>query len=178
MGATPCRFESGLGQYNDSYKRVWRTINGTHVPVGKNGELKGEIGEKILALSTNVNETDIGTLDNPSPTGANPDLPGFAQKNLDNHFGNGGKSDHSNQYPGFTKEQYAERAAALARSPVGDGIEGYMATKGRFKGSIIRYDTSLNDWVRTHPATGISTMFKPTDKASYFESINLAETGS
>jgi hypothetical protein len=110
-----------------------------------------------------------------SATDANYLLPGFTQANLDNHFGSGLPSDHSSQYPDFTKEQYAQRALELVRSPVGDGIEGYKATHGIFSGSIVRYDTSTNDWVRGTPY-GITTMFKPNDKAMYFELINKIET--
>ena len=57
-------------------------------------------------------------------SGSNLDLLGFSQKNLDKHFGSGLESDHSDQYPNFTKEQYAQRALDLAQSAVGDGIEG------------------------------------------------------
>jgi len=112
-----------------------------------------------------------------SETGSNPKLPGFTEENLDRHFGSGGKSEHSQDYPEYTKEQYAQRALELIRSPVGNGIEGYKSTRGKSKGSIVRYDTSTGDWVRGW-ATGIATMFKPADGASYFERKNEAETGS
>ena len=68
-----------------------------------------------------VNST--GTIGNPSATGANPNLPGFSAKNLDDHW-TGGKSDHSEVYSGFTKEQYAQRAIDLVRSPVSDADDG------------------------------------------------------
>ena len=113
-----------------------------------------------------------------SATGANPNIKGFREKDLADHFGAGGKSDHSEQYRGFTKEQYAQRALSLAQSPVGEGIEGYKATHGLFKDSIVRYDTSTNDWVRAMPDGRIPTMFQPEDKAEYFERINRRETRS
>jgi len=119
-----------------------------------------------------VNSNAINNL---SATGANSDLPGFTDENLNNHFGSGMPSDHAKQYPGMTKKQYAQKALQLARSPVGDMVEGYKASKGRHKGSIVRYDTSTNDWVRAWP-NGISTMFKPDDKAEYFKRINEIET--
>jgi pyocin large subunit-like protein len=111
-----------------------------------------------------------------SATGKNPGVTGFTEKSLNAHFGSGGKSDHAKQYPGITKEQYAQRALELARSPVGNGIEGYKVTHGRYKGSIVRFDTSTNDWVRAIPDGSIVTMFKPTDKSGYFEAINQIET--
>ena len=56
-------------------------------------------------------------------------------------------------------------------------IEGYEATKGSKKGSIVRYNKVTNDWVRAFPETGVATMFKPVDKARYFERIRKIETG-
>ena len=108
-----------------------------------------------------------------SATGANPTLPGFTPKALDDHW-IGGKSDHSSEYTGFTKEQYAERALKLARSATDDNIEGYIATKGDYPGSIVRYNKATNDWVRAFPKTGISTMFKPK-RDGYFEFIKNKE---
>ena len=131
--------------------------------------------DKIMELGENSNK--FGTLANLSATGANLDLPGFTSDNLDRHFGSGNISDHSHEYVGFTKVQYAEKALKLARSPVGDGIEGYKSTYGKSKGSIVRYDTSTGDWVRAW-STGVATMFKPVDGALYFERKNEAETRS
>ena len=105
-----------------------------------------------------------------SATGANSDLPGFTAENLDAHFGGGGDSDHSDQYPGFTKEQYAQRAHDLVRSPVGGNIDGYIAAKGRYKDTIVRFDVNTGDWVRSGKL-GIRTMFKPAEGALYFEKI-------
>ena len=81
----------------------------------------------------------VGTFDNPSATGANPDLPGFTSKNLDKHFGSKFSSDHSSQYNGFTKEQYAQRAHELIKAPVSDSILGYKTTNG----DVIRRQTIL-----------------------------------
>ena len=111
---------------------------------------------------------------NISASGANPDLPGFSEKSLDRHWG--GVRDHSDQYEGLTKEQYAERAVELARSAVGGDIDGYKSTQGKFKGSIVRYNRSTNDWVRVYPTSGIATMFKPEDNADYFERLKTHET--
>ena len=110
-------------------------------------------------------------------TGENPDLPGFTNKNLDIHFGGGGISDHRNQYPNMTQEQYAQLAHALVRSAVTDTILGYLATKGKSVGTIVRYNVTTNDWVRGS-STEIVTMFKPTNGIEYFNKIKGYETGS
>ena len=119
--------------------------------------------------------TDVDAHTKPSSTGANPDIPGFSDKNLEKHFGSNLESDHSQQYTGFTKEQYAQRAVELARSPVGNGIEGYKSARGKFAGSIVRYDSSTNDWVRAYIASGVATMFKPDEGAEYFEFVAKME---
>ena len=86
----------------------------------------------------------VGTLDNLSATGTNPDLPGFTDKNLDKHFGSSFDSDHVNQYPHFTKKQYAQRAHDLVMAAVGDNILGYKTASG----DIVRFDESTNDSVK------------------------------
>jgi len=99
---------------------------------------------------------------NLSSTEANPTIPPMTQKNLDDHWG--GKSDHSDEYEGWTREQYSERATELARSATDENILGYKATDG----SIIRYDKLTNDFVKSGN-TGIRTMFKPKRKEVYFK---------
>ena len=107
-----------------------------------------------------------------SAIGANPDLPGFTSKNLEKHFGSGFNSDHSLQYPGFTKEQYAQRAHNLVKSEVCGNILGYKATNG----AIVRFDESTNDFVKG-TSTGIKTMFKPDEGTQYFERQMLRDGG-
>jgi len=131
--------------------------------------------ENVKALQLQEVVVGVGTLDNPSALGANPDLPGFTPDNLNAHFGGGGDSDHSDQYPGLTKEQYAQRAHDLVRSPVVGNIDGYLATKGRYEDTIVRYDNTTGDWVRSGKF-GIRTMFRPTDGAAYFKKIREYET--
>ena len=150
----------------------WITVNGTPVPIDEStGDLQGEIGEKIAASSALT--TSPSALSGP---GANPGIPEMTARSIDRHFGGGGPSDHSAQYPGMTKAQYADRAASLARSPVGGDIDGYVATRGKFVGTVVRYDKNENDWVRAYAATGPATMFKPTVSAAYFEHIKKMET--
>jgi len=107
-----------------------------------------------------------------SATGMNPNLPGFALKNLDKHFGSGFDSDHSGQYPELTKEQYAKRAHDLVRAAVNDHILGYKAANG----NIVRFDESTNDFVKCGK-NGIMTMFKPDEQTLYFERQMLRDGG-
>ena len=88
--------------------------------------------------------------------------------NLSKHFGGGGPSDHSAQYPGFTKEQYAQRALDLIQSPAdGKRILGYKNAKGQ----VVRYDKEANDYVAGDPRIGIATMFNPKAGERYFNRL-------
>lgn len=101
-----------------------------------------------------------------SATGANRFEKGFSEKNLARHW-KGGSSDHSGQYPGFTKEQYAQRALELVQQPVGGNIHGYKTAKGQ----VVRYDSVTNDYVVGIPKKGIGTMFKPSSGKRYFDRL-------
>ena len=85
----------------------------------------------------------------------------MTQKNLDAHWG--GKSDHSDEYKNWTKEQYFERATKLSRSAVEENILGYKSEDG----AIVRYDRLSNDFVKSGNS-GIRTMFKPKRGEAYF----------
>ena len=113
----------------------------------------------------------IGTLNNPSALGANPDLPGFTVSNLNNHWV-GGKSDHSKDYSGYTKDQYAKRAHDLVRSKAEGNILGYKAAND----AVVRYDKDANDFVKGMPS-GIKSMFKPKRGVPYFND-QLARDGA
>ena len=95
--------------------------------------------------------------------GANLTLPGFTAKNLDDHWV-GGKSDHSKDYPGFTKAQYAQRALELVQSAAEGHIDGYKTARDE----VVRYDNTANDFVKGM-STGIKSMFKPKRGAVYFQ---------
>ena len=103
-----------------------------------------------------------------SATGANRFEKGFSSVNLSRHFGGGGSSDHSTQYPEFTKEQYAQRALDLIQSPAdGKRILGYKNAQGQ----VVRYDKEANDYVAGDPRIGIATMFKPKAGERYFNRL-------
>lgn len=108
-----------------------------------------------------------------SAAGKNQFKKGFTEKNLNKHFGSGGKSDHSTQYPGWTKEEYAKRALQLIQSQTSDTILGYKTSAGE----IVRYDKTTNDFVKGHPDGGIKTMFKPEDEERYFIRRKQKENG-
>lgn len=99
----------------------------------------------------------------PSAAGANKFERGFTPANLNKHW-IGGESDHSEQYKGYTKGQYAQEALELVQKPVGGGIEGYLDKSGL----VARYDTATNNFVKGHPREGIATMFKPKAGIAYF----------
>ena len=108
-----------------------------------------------------------------SALGANKFEQGFSQKTLDAHWG--GSRDHSKEYEGFTKEQYAKRALELVQSAAdGKNILGYKLSDG----TIVRYDIKKNDYVKGHPKYGIYTMFKPEAKSDYFHRKKRDEGGT
>lgn len=117
-------------------------------------------------------DTDKGgssekSTNSPSATGANKFKMGFSSKNLADHW-KGGNSDHSKQYPGMTKEQYAKKALELVQKPVGGNILGYKNSKGQ----VARYDSSTNDYVIGIPKKGVATMFKPKAGQKYFDKLS------
>lgn len=101
-----------------------------------------------------------------SATGVNKFSKGFSKKNLDAHW-EGGKTAHSHktEYPGMTKQQYAEKALDLVQQPVKGNILGYKNKNGQ----VCRYDKDTNDYVKGRPSEGIATMFKPKDGEAYFK---------
>lgn len=101
-----------------------------------------------------------------SATGANRFEKGFSKNNLDRHWKDG-SSDHSAEYPGWTKEQYANRALELVQKPVGGNIYGYKNKAGQ----VVRYDSDANDYVAGIPEKGIATMFKPSSGKRYFDRL-------
>jgi hypothetical protein len=107
-----------------------------------------------------------------SATGANVFKHGFDHKDLDVHFGSGGAHDHSEEYPGYTKELYAQEALELIQKPVGGDIRGHINKWGQ----ISRYDKSNNNFVKGHPNKRIYTMFKPSDGEAYYDLILGLET--
>ena len=108
-----------------------------------------------------------------SAVGANKFEKGFSEHNLVEHWG--GTHDHSAEYPGYTKEQYAERALELVQSAAdGKNILGYKLQDG----TIARYDVKTNDYVKGHPNIGVSTMFKPKRKTAYFHDRKRIEKGT
>nr|DAQ67846.1 MAG TPA: Portal [Caudoviricetes sp.] len=111
--------------------------------------------------STNAEKSDSVA---PSPSGANRlQVRGFANKQrLMNHWKNG--RTHREEYPGFTMEQYVERAVRLAEMPTGGDILGHIDKDG----IVVRYDRKENDFVKANVKKGIRTLFKPVDGEAYY----------
>ena len=145
---------------NADEEENWITVNGARVKIEK-GQSKEEAAKGFIREKEAEREAKPIAVTF-SANGANPSIPAFTQKSLDDHWG--GKSDHSGEYPGFTKEQYAERALELVRMPASENILGYKAANG----SIVRYDKTTNDFVKGFN-TGVASMFKPTGGKEYFK---------
>lgn len=106
-----------------------------------------------------------------SAKGANKFAKGFSTANLKAHFGSGGEHDHIKQYPGVTREQYAQMALDLVQKEVGGSVKGYKNKLGQ----VVRYDSATGDFVKGHPDKGIATMFKPDNGDDYFDRWNKKE---
>ena len=111
--------------------------------------------------STNAEKSDSVTS---SPSGANRlQVRGFASRQkLMNHWKNG--RTHQDEYPGFTMEQYVQRAVSLAEMPTGGNILGHVDKDG----VIVRYDRKENDFVKASVRKGVRTMFKPDEGEQYY----------
>ena len=103
-------------------------------------------------------------------TAARKLVKGFDGAILDEHWD--GASAHKDQYTGFTKEQYAQRARELLEMPTSKRTRGYVI---KSQNIIVRYDTVTNDYVKGHIHNGIITMFKPKSKAAYYENKRKQE---
>ncbi len=89
------------------------------------------------------------------------------QAELDEHW-----EKHGSQYPGWTKEQYEQHAVWLAeQAPKSGGVRGYEMGKH----IVVRYDPYNNDYVKADIRSGVVTMFKPDDKAGYYEMCRRKE---
>ena len=89
-------------------------------------------------------------------------VPGFGtQEELDEHW-----RRHGCQYVAWSKEDYYNHAVWLAeQAPTPGGIRGYEVGKN----VVVRYDHRENDYVKADVFTGLITMFKPDEKAGYYE---------
>ena len=152
-------------------------FNPNHDPSNGQFTSGGGSGRNISEKSLTSEEESGKIQSSPksSATGKNKFRVGFTQKNLDKHWG--GKSDHSGEYPGWTKEQYAERALTLVQKPVdGNRILGFLDKDN----GIVRYDRQTNDFVKGYPDSGIATMYKPkqTPEKGYQYFLKLKKEAS
>ncbi len=150
---------------------------GKHPRNNANGQFSKVHGARS-SLPANKNRTHTQTVKNDlqyavksgkvSATGVNVmKVKGFATADdLNNHFVDKNSVHyHGNEYPGWTVNQYEDRAVKLAESPcTPGGIRGYATRTGQWA----RYDPKTNDFVKADE-NGIYTMFKPKDGAKYYE---------
>jgi len=156
------------------------------LPIKRTGDIFFKKGGKTIYVDTEkgsgsskksgkkVDKVSKGGIikDEISALGANKFEQGFSEENLDRHWG--GISDHSSEYKGFTREQYAQRALELVQSAAdGKNILGYKLSDG----TVVRYDVKTFDFVKGHPKYGIYTMFKPNNKSAYFHQKKKDEGG-
>jgi pyocin large subunit-like protein len=120
--------------------------------ITKNTEEKQPITDEEVASLLKDNS-------NISAIGANKFKFGFSFENLEIHW-----EKHCMDYPGYTKEQYAEEALKLIQLPVNASILGYKNNKGQ----VIRYDINSKNFAKGHPDIGIVTMYKPDDGIDYY----------
>ena len=81
-----------------------------------------------------------------------------------NHWKNG--RAHRAEYPEFkTADEYEQAALTLIESSCCGDIVGNTDKNG----IIIRYNRKTNDFVKGHPDTGISTMFRPANGEDYYK---------
>ena len=136
--------------------------SGNHGHEGIPGQVGGSAPSDGSASETTVS----------SATGANKFAAGSSPRNLDAHWeGSSRAHSHKEEYPDFSKEQYAERALELIQKPVAGNVFGYKTANGE----ICRYDEETNDYVKGHPDKGIKTMFKPRNGKQYYEGRKSAE---
>ena len=157
--AEPIQGEGGYLQDPSTGRMMGRVGSGGSANVSGNGVDKA--GERKYNKDDEI-----------SALGANKFEQGFSEENLDRHWG--GISDHSKEYKGFTREQYAQRALELVQSAAdGKNILGYKLSDG----TVVRYDVNTNDYVKGHPKYGIYTMFKPKNESAYFHKKKRDEGG-
>lgn len=181
----------------DTSDADWITVNGVHIPIGKNGKAiggplkgkdfsdskskSGEESESSNSLTTNSKTAKIKNviktpIDQISPTGKNIlKHRGFkSEQHLNNHWQNGRTHRAEYEAEGLDKSGYEKRAVELAESKAdGVKIRGYRTRDGY----ICRYDVEKNDYVKADIDKGIRTMFKPDNGVQYYEDLKHAEGG-
>lgn len=175
----------------------WITVNGAHIPIGKNGKaiggplkgkdfsnsksISGKKSKSSKGLTTNrktakMKNTTKTPIDQISPTGKNIlKHRGFkSEQHLNNHWMNGRTHREEYEAEGLDKSGYEKRAVELAESAAdGVKIRGYRTREGY----ICRYDVEKNDYVKADIDKGIRTMFKPDNGVQYYEDLKHAEGG-
>lgn len=122
---------------------------GDTLPATDGGKGSGNFGHQ--GRPGEIGGSGEGGKSNKDLDGENKFQRGFSEHNLNVHF-----KKHENEYPEFSKEEYAARALELIQKPISENILGYKTNKNR----IVRYDINTNDFVSGNPQIGIATMMK------------------
>jgi len=125
----------------------WKTINGTPVPVGENGELEGAIGERIVKSEHTNSErgSDVETKNNNFGKGFEGDS---GKDHLD-------KRHQEGNYTDVTLEQYESAALDLLNQEVGGDILGFDGKDG----NVYRWNKQTGDYAIGEPNVRVVTMY-------------------
>lgn len=82
------------------------------------------------------------------------------QKKFDRHI-----RKHLEEYPGYSSQDYLNRARELLAANMSEQIEGFVDNDG----FVYKYDKITDDFVVGHPGGSISTLYKPIEKYKYWQ---------
>lgn len=84
----------------------------------------------------------------------------YTQKKFDEHI-----RKHLKDYPGYTSQDYLNRARELLSDAISEQIEGFVDSSG----FIYKYDKTTDDFAIGHPGGSISTLYKPDERYNYWQ---------
>jgi len=137
----------------------WITINGARIPVDENGELKGEVGERIVKseYANSKRGSDVKTQSNNFGKGFEGDS---GQDHLD-------KRHQEGNYTDMTLEQYESAALDLLNQEVGGDILGF---DGR-DGNVYRWNKQTGNYAVGEPNVRVLTMYPLRGGEERFNSL-------
>lgn len=174
----------------------WITINGTHTPLGENGEATGGPlkGESFSAAKSEPSGGGGAESKTSSGESSKNDLPNSGEGAIieneeselksstavsatgANTFKVGFTGKNLNKHWGGKSDHSAqypnmtkEQYAKRALNLVQSPTSATIKGYRTPKGEVVRYDTETGDFVKGLPDTGIKTMFKPDNPDEYYE---------
>lgn len=149
----PCPHKHGKGGSGNN-SREKRGKNENRNPASKLAEAERDyIKDPIDGHRENIREANH-KFPKPDPTGSNKFKTGWNEENAMSHW-----TEHMDQYPELTYEQYVKKAIHLLQKPVGREkgskikIQGYLRTDW----CVVRYDG--RNFAIGNPYTGVIDMF-------------------